>query len=210
MKIIIFLILLFPGFLFAQSESAGNGNEGGNGGDVVICRDSYKTNQPVLLDYFESNKKIKITGSEDPFDKVRIVLKRVAKHDPIRARLYEEGLNNFIEETIFIRNTRLPDISDEGWILARSRHQLAIRCIKQQAVIQIWRPDLNENYQSWRGVRKNRYYIDQNLWDNLLGTSDTKDIRNLNRYWSSANIIHTSTKEYEYRIQKLGFEVLRD
>lgn len=230
MKLWIVLSLLMPGIVFSQAESAGAGNEGGNGGDVVICTNENGTSQPVLLDYFESLRKINISGYENAFEKVKVILKRLAKHDPVRARLYEEGLNSFLAEAFFIRNFNLPEIKDEGWIHSTSRFRIKRRCLKKQAVIQVWRPDFNENYDSWSVIRQNRYFIDGNIWDqldatnkagliihellvregvNLLGTTDTKEIRMMNRYWSSPRLIHDSTSEYEFKIQKLGFGVLR-
>lgn len=230
MKYLLVLSLFITTSVFAQAEGASSGNEGGNGGDVIICKKDGEFLSPMLLDFFEANRTIRIPGPADPFEKVRFILNRVAKHDPVRARLYQEGLDNFLAETFFVRSFNLPDIQDEGWIPARSRTHLGKRCVKRQAVIQVWKPEFDETYESWNGVRANRYYLDKNLWEkmddtnkagliihellvregvNLLGTTDTKEIRKMNRYWTSSRVFLDSQSEYEYKIQKLGFEVLR-
>ena len=226
MKLFFTLLFLFPALAFAQGESAGNGNEGGNGGDVVICRYGHRMERPILLDYFEKRRMPYLGNSNDAFEKVRFVLKKISAHDPIRARLYEEGLANFIAESFFIENTSLPDVRDEGWIPMHSRRRLARKCLKRQIVIQVWSPHFKENYQSWKDLRSKRYFIDKILWDkldssnkaglilhelmvregiNLIGTRDTQNIRMMNRYWSSSTIELDSTDEYEYKMNLLDF-----
>lgn len=225
----IMFILLIPTITFAQAE--GKGNEGGNGGDVVICFNKGHELKPIVLDYFESKKKIKLGVSDDPFELVRGVLKQISMVDPLRARLYNEGLTNFLAESAFLENIELPEVRDEGRIRIYSKHEMATRCYKQQAVIQFWKPEYQENFESWTIVRKLRYLIDKNLWDkldaknkaglilhellvregvNLRETKNTRDIRRINRYMSTFRAEGVFAFQYESVMASLGFPVFPD
>lgn len=220
-------VLIFSVQAFSQVSHA-EGNEGGNGGDVMICQSEAGELSVHLLDYFRISGIAMGTGA-DAFEKVREVLLDLRRIDPVRATLYLQGLENFIKEAVF-HEGRLRNIEDEGR-LPRGSSWRGFACVPRQVAIQFRRSD-QESYSSWSNVEGERYIIDQIMWDmmseehraglvlheliyreaiNLIPgfSKNSISVRSLNRIWvMRRNSI--SKREYNGFLRYLRFPVLRD
>lgn len=210
------ILMLLSSVVFA-------GNEGGNGGDGIYCPESTTASaRVVLLDYFEMNDLV-LGPSSNEWEKVSFVLKRMARVNPNRARLYEEGLKNFLFETKFVRGTRLPDIPDQGNVA------FPRKCELRQLAIQETSYYFGENYHSWNTIRPGRYTIDADLWDlmdadskaglilheliyregaNIRQHKNSRMVREMNRLLSSYEMEGIPREEYNSKVLVLGFGVV--
>lgn len=194
--------------------------EGGNGGDVILCPN--KTS-PILLDYYEhefNGGKISLPSGKDEWEIARGILQRISRVNPTRARIYAEGLKNFPQEMKFVTDRALSDIPDQGDV------PIPKNCELRQVVIQQSSYDWQENYFSWDVIRKERYIVDQNIWEkmdiknragliihelilrevsNMLLHEDTKNVRKLNGLWSEALMERIEQKEYNRKLISFGF-----
>lgn len=228
MRFILYTVVLFLGVMGFSQSSYAEGNEGGNGGDVMICQSEAGELSVHLLDYFRVSG-IEMEVGADAFEKTREVLLDLRRIDPVRATLYLQGLDNFIEEAVF-HNGRLRNIEDEGR-LPRGTSWRGFACVPRQVAIQ-YRLSPHESYSSWSKVEKGRYLIDQIMWDmmseehraglilheliyreaiNLMPrlTKNSILVRSLNRIWvTRRNTL--SQREYNVYLRYFRFPVLRD
>lgn len=150
MILIIFMLIFNTSLVFA-------GNSGGNGGDVVFCK---QTNTAELLDYFEAKALrglIPDLGSDsiDYMSKAKIALSRLSQLDPKRAKDYANRLNTFLSEARFVPHISLIDIPDSNNII------LPVGCTLEQIAIQHPPQFPGDPY----------YVISKDLWD-LLSQDD--------------------------------------
>lgn len=98
-------------YLLAANIYAG-GNEVGNGGDVVICKDQ---EAPVLLDYYErkeGNYTITPLEADDEYQIVQKILSRLEKIAPKLQEKYMRDLKEFRLKVKFKTQEELRDIKD--------------------------------------------------------------------------------------------------
>lgn len=92
----------------------------GNGGDVILCRDSVTQEIKLieLLDFYEGTilyeiKKYDLGDASLSFlDKVEHVLLSIYQNDPNRVHRYREGAQKFLENSKFLSGIELIDIPD--------------------------------------------------------------------------------------------------
>ena len=114
MKYLILCSLLLTATAFA-------GKEGGNGGDVLVCKDENKKITSIeLLDFYEARVKGRIKGiylGDDSLsftEKVHYAIDRLEKLDQRRAKKYRDRFEVFFNEDQFGWADRLVNIDDTG------------------------------------------------------------------------------------------------
>lgn len=124
---------------FAATAETSNrresGNDVGNGGDAIVCRDGSSNIKSVeLFDVFEGRERRGLTldlrGADKWAEKVELAIERIEKINPHRAQLYRAWLQNFRSEADYLAGIRLVDIPDtgDGWIpVACTIEQIAVR-----------------------------------------------------------------------------------
>ncbi len=149
-----FMVCLIFTFLFtANIAQARRGIADSGGGTVISCED----NSYSLLDYWEANQRGLIIKFEEgiEFDyKVEILLDRLAKFNPIRARKYRKYWDNFFREAMFVDTENLGIVTDVGPV------PVPLGCELIQAAGQL--VDLLPG--------DPRYYISQPVWNKLSET----------------------------------------
>ncbi len=134
------------------------GNDRGHGGGVVVCRDANKNVKSIeLLDYYENRKLRDIEpelgdASLSYYTKIEIILARIEKLDPVRARRYRTKVMDFASKTKFTEGVILPNTNDFGHV------PLANGCEIEQLASQ-------------RDVRlpeDKNYLINKDLWEHPL------------------------------------------
>lgn len=189
------------------------GNEVGNGGNAVVCRDRSNLIETVrLLDYYEATLllelKIDVGSDETPLDKVRFVLKRLSRYDATRAKEYLDKAEHFFENTRFIDDVILPDTKDYGYV------PLEKQCVIEQLAIQR-KPLVPE---------AKRYTISRDLWKRLSpdhqaglilheivygdaiakGHKDSVFARYLTSLISATKLETLSQADYDQRVADIG------
>jgi hypothetical protein len=150
MKSLLLLSFLLSTQLFASKEV-------GNGGDAVVCRNNAGDITSVeLLDYYEARVmrgiEVNLGGTIlSVEEKVDLALSRIKTRAPKRFQRYQKLVNEFFEESKFISNIHLVDISDSENVL------LGKGCVVEQLAIQ-QEPIFEEDA---------RYLINKDLWDLL-------------------------------------------
>lgn len=153
MKKTIVLSLLLLGYM----NFAFGGNEHGNGGDVVVCRDGSGNLRSVnLLDYYEAKlfRGINVNLGDPNLDvqkKLEILANRLAQRNPKLANLYYSRALNFEKEALFLEGVDLEDIPDSGNVTIERN------CKIEQIVIQ-----KTPNYELDK-----RYTVNLELWKAL-------------------------------------------
>jgi len=143
-----FLLLLF----FSTALMAGD--EKGNGGDVLICPD--RTPKYEVFDIFEARfiRRFPLDLGANALsvdEKMLLLLERLNKYSPTRARLYQQWYQEFMQEAQFFADIDLGEVNDSDHIL------IPAGCKIKQIIIQ--------REVSLPGDK--RYIIDKNLWDHL-------------------------------------------
>ncbi len=151
------LVCLFFSFYLATQNSFA-GHEAGNGGDVVLCRNSKGEVASVeLLDFYEARVQRKIYNEIDLFSDSHLeiakkIIGRLTEHSPIRVKRYLAMIESFHSETLFLSGVQLVDIPDSENIILPNPS-----CSIEQIAIQR-SPVFPED---------KRYTINQDLWDLL-------------------------------------------
>jgi hypothetical protein len=152
-----------PGLLFLipLTAFANGGQEVGNGGDAVVCRDAGgAVTSAELLDYYEARELRGIIKDLGPPDlaidaKVALVLDRVARLSPKRAAHYRHQAGEFMSEARFLSGVDLVEVPDSDHLA------FPHGCRVEQLAIQK-QPEFAED---------KRYTINQDIWDKLDGDS---------------------------------------
>lgn len=141
MKLLVLLFLFSTHFAFSEDRV-------GNGGDVLICDEADGQSFYVLEEY-EGMYDAKIGGEELSYNqKVEILLERIQKQFPERAKFYREVYGSFGKRMNF-KNSPLPAINDS--------HEFPTpQCMIVQAAY--FKRDSKNNYS---------YYIQKQIWDRL-------------------------------------------
>ncbi len=156
-----FIGILFWFGVFAGSTFAGN--DRGSGGGIVVCRDSSQQVKSIeLLDLFENRFRsldVEIGGKElSIYSKLEILLARIERFDPVRARRYRIKANDFFNNVTFTEKVIIPSTDDFGFVPLEpgcTIEQLAARRTKR--------------------VPEDRIYlVNKDLWDNSLLTDDSR------------------------------------
>lgn len=141
--------------LNAQALEAGGGDEAGNGGDVVACKDGdYESVE--ILDFYEGRTILGLEPKLGPLNdsleaKVKLAISRLAEIDPYRVELYTQRAEAFLKERRMLQDHRFPPIDD-------SNHNPVPRnCKVLQIARQLEKTVANEPV----------YYIKEDLWRRL-------------------------------------------
>lgn len=150
-------VYLFSLFFVMSVQCAFAGQEG-NGGDAVVCRDNGQTILSArLLDYYEGetlrDQRMDFSDaegiSEDAY--VKLLIKRIGRLTPMRARDYQQRYEQFYKEAKFLRGVELADVPD-------SAHVAVPRgCKVEQLAIRL----------SMVYPRDKKYFINADIWDAL-------------------------------------------
>jgi len=126
----------------------------GNGGDVVVCRDSADNSitSVELLDFYEINAvngfSIQMPPDLNQNDALTLLLTRLQKYDTHPSEVLQELADQFLSEAKFINDVELVDIQDSDHIF------FPRGCAVEQIVVQ--------KTPEFPGEK--RYYINQQLW----------------------------------------------
>jgi predicted heme/steroid binding protein len=147
--------LLIASLLVTSSAFAADGKDVGNGGDAVVCRNAKnKITSVQLYDHFEAQAKRQMTldlgaATLSYEDKIELLLGRIQKLNPNRAKLYRSWWQTFLSEAFFVKGSNLIDIPDTGGGFVPSG------CKLEQLAVQ----------QTMRFPGDTRYTVNQDLWD---------------------------------------------
>lgn len=109
----------------------------GNGGHVVICRDSEnRITSARLLDFYEASvlRDSHYTlgsASLSAIEKVRLALGRLEKIDPVRAKRYLDRANVFLDNLSFAEKVPLSPTNDYGYVQLPSYCKIEQLCIQK-------------------------------------------------------------------------------
>ena len=186
------------------------GDSKGNGGDVVICKESSGTSYEAL-DYYELKKLYQFSpkifantnGIEFSLD---LMIQRLRKSGEHRADLYQTRVNNFFDEVIYV-NQDLGDIQDSG------NFETPAHCEIRQII--------NQNPRIL-GQGK-QYVINKPLWDLIdndskvalifheiiyreLNHKTSEQVRKFNAYLLADRLKDFDEYSYLQFLKDLGFE----
>jgi hypothetical protein len=206
-------VLTAAALLLASFSAFGEGDERGNGGDAVVCRDQAgKIQKALLLDYYEAKELRKIPinlGQEGTFSqKIVHVLSRLERVAPRRAEKYREWFNTFFSEAELPSGIDLETIPDSNHVFVPHGckvEQLAIRR----------NPERPED---------KRYIINKDFWEKLseddkaglvlheliyremsdLGEKDSVSSRYLNSILSSEAVEKLSLEDFISTMGEIG------
>jgi len=152
---IIFLPLVILSISLAAARD-GNGDERGNGGDVLECSFADSPVTLELLDIFETReiheKELSLGDNSLTVEKkVEIVLNRLKLFSKRRALKYKKWFDSFYKESKFLKDVNFGDIQDSSHIFIPNN------CKLKQII----------NQQNPRFSNDKRYFINKNLWDQL-------------------------------------------
>ena len=160
MKNIKFIFLILVTLIVSFKIFAGN--EKGNGGYVVKCKnptpDFRKTE---LLDFTEGRLMRELTPSFGSLEnatyqeKVLYVISRLAKWSPTRAKQYRGWADSFMQEAKFLKGIELGDIGDSDHIVTPVGCDIV--------------PAINQREPTM--PLEKRYIVNQDLWDSLDTTN---------------------------------------
>lgn len=158
---------------------AGAGTFVGNGGDVVVCRDTKteKIKSVELLDIYEGRVHFWLTAKKSEYESVQNILSELYERSTYRntaVPLNGNPLNEFIDNANFIKGTELIDIPDSLHL------SFPKNCKVEQVVIQV---NPTKKFEK-------RFTVNKDLWDRL---------DNLNR---AALIFHELL--YKNKIEKIS------
>lgn len=135
------------------------GKEIGNGGDGLICHDQAGNIQSVeLFDYWQASQNTELPdydlGPKNlPFEKkIELVLNRIERVNPTRAKLYRRWFKEFFKPENFKWAGNLMDIPDTGAATWPGNCEIVQLAVQQK-------PEL---------PGEKRYMIRKDLWDNHL------------------------------------------
>lgn len=138
------------------SAAMAEGGLVGNGGDVVVCRNSDNSIKFIeLLDFYEARIQrgqiIKLNPELSVDDNIAIYLERIGARDAYQKNQIESLYKSFHQEANFLAGVELVDISDSGHVA------FPAGCKVEQIAIQ--RIPLYP--------KEKRYTINKDLWDQL-------------------------------------------
>lgn len=152
---------LFAFLLLGMVASVVNAEGGlvGNGGDVVVCRNTDNSIKSIeLLDFYEARiqrgQSIKLNPGLSVDDNIAIYLERLGSRDLYQRNRVESFYKSFNQEANFLPGVELVDVSDSGHIA------FPVGCKVEQIAIQRIPQYPNEK----------RYTINKDLWDQLPNT----------------------------------------
>lgn len=140
------------------------GNDRGHGGGVVVCRDQNRQVKSIeLLDFHENRilRDIEPELGENTLSynaKLEIVLARIEKLDPVRARRYRAKVLDFPSKTKFTEGVILPNTNDFGHV------PLAEGCEIEQLASQ----------RDIRLPQDKSYLISKELWEHPLLSNSSR------------------------------------
>lgn len=120
--------------IWSSASTLFAGQERGNGGDVVICRDSQGSITSMeMADLFEARTIRHIpldlgSSTLTPEQKAHLAIERMTAFDPNRAAYFHAAINTFMQKVWFV-DFELPDLNDTGEITIPPGcliHQIAI------------------------------------------------------------------------------------
>jgi hypothetical protein len=137
-------------FFVASSAFAAGGDELGNGGDALICKENGVLTYRLfdLADVISNGGLTPRATPELEADIEKEVLEQLRLKDPERACLYEQGLASFRRQSLH-SDLPLYDVSDEGFV------QIPKNCGLKQVIIQFKK---NSAY---------KYFVDSDLYFKL-------------------------------------------
>jgi hypothetical protein len=145
-------LILLTAFLFVNTALAALGDEKGNGGDAVVCREaSGRITSIEMFDYFEARTlrgmTVVLPGGESPENIASSALDVLNKFAPERVKQYKNTILEFGRHVRFVPG--LVDVPDSGHIV------LPKDCRIEQLIVQ-QTPQMPED---------SRFLVAKELWD---------------------------------------------
>ncbi|MBI1860827.1 MAG: hypothetical protein HYR96_07915, partial [Deltaproteobacteria bacterium] len=131
-----------------------DGQDVGNGGDVLVCPKGTAMPGTFLLDYYEGETRYGFHLIQEESEAPTVIAQHLVERmsvDPIRRKMYLDQLGTFMNEALFIPNTTLIDVPDSEHIA------LPKGCAVEQVAIQLI-PQFPE---------EKRYTVSKDLWDDM-------------------------------------------
>jgi len=151
LSVYVFLIMMLAQI---QVHAINTGTRGG--GDAVVCKTGGEIQSVELLDYFEAEQMglVLDLGQENLAyeEKVKLVIKRWSKFDPMMTDAFRDELVNFNKNAAFLDRSYIIDIDDSAEIISPSNCHL-----RQIAVSRL--DDLAPG--------EKKYLVDKKLWSKL-------------------------------------------
>ncbi len=153
--------LAFAFVFLASPHAHASGTTVGNGGDSVVCYNADQTIKSVtFFDYYEANviRNIDIdlgAPSLSVDQKVNIVLDRIRRLNPNRAKRYALWYAKFLREARFVSGVELVDVPDSG------TGYYPVGCSLKQTAI----------HQEPHFPGDARYTINKDIWDKMDNTN---------------------------------------
>ena len=186
------------------------GDEIGNGGDVIVCKDENgKITTTELLDFYEAREFRKIfyflgDNTLSVIEKVNFALKRIKDISPERFERYSKITDTFFDEVLFLENINLQDIDDSNHVFIPKGCKLEQIAVQQEKLF----------------PEDHLFIINKDLWnlldnDNKAGlilheiiftedkTLDSRKVRYFNSHLTSP-IIDNYTREEFIALLKLS------
>ncbi len=190
------------------------GDEIGNGGDVVVCKNQTgEISSARLLDYYEGENRgfsLDLGEKELPvLEKVQLALNRLEQRDAVLAYLLKESSKNFMQQTLFKKKIILRNISDSEEVYVEQNCEVSQIAINQKVVMpgdkkyiiseDLWNLLDNDN--------KAGVILHEILYDRFsaIGHSNSRSARYLNSKISSASFLDLSWSEYKQLQKELKY-----
>lgn len=160
----------------------------GNGGDALVCRNNQKKIVSAeLLDYYEArilrNTNVYLGGKKLSYlDKIKLVLKRLKKHSPYRAKKYLAFAEEFEQNANIKKDIVLTDISD-------SKHLLRKKGCEIEQVI-IYTPPI------FPGDKP--YLVNKEIWDYMDTTNKAGIVLHEAIYFEAIAANHVNSIKTRY------------
>jgi hypothetical protein len=211
-------VLLFAYVLTPNYASAASGGEGGNGGEVVACRDSIGNLKSVeILDSFEGRvlrgMVADLGSSTLTLDqKIQLVIQRLRVTNPTRFALYQKWAENFftgvtwVDATLPATNDIDPSIFPQGCAI----EQIAIQDNNRLDVTAYARgPSLRVNRSLWQSLSSDQQAIlvlHEIIYHEALSdrVRSAEPIRYLNQILFSNRLNSLSLKDYAQVLSTAG------
>ena len=190
---------------FLAASAAHAGQEVGNGGNVVLCRDDQgKTLSIELLDYYEARVELGLTialdGGAEAGDKLLATLGRLGTLAPVLRDLLLGGARRFGDDTVFVGGADLVPVDDSNHLAIPHGCQVVQIAIQKE-------PEF---------PGQKRFTVNKDLWDQLdatnkaglmlhellyvhalsAGAKDSVGVRYLNALISSGEILKTTLLQF--------------
>lgn len=205
-----------PKSIFTESfsrQDKTNGQERGNGGDVLVCVQPDGSSTYEMLDYYEARRRGNVTST--PMggtwqEHARAILTRLSRIDPSRAADWQARISDFEQRVAYLPHSNLPDVPDTSLTILPSSCHLEQTAIfggnrfpgEEQSYFIV----SNDIWDRMDTVNKAALVLHEIIYDSLSGEDvDSRRARYLNGEIGSDKVVSISLREWNVILTSLGF-----